>query len=193
MFPAPDQPSSRASVTTPTPTITTAAPTLVKRIIRARAKKALPRRGAARLLSFLPLQGSQSGRLANEIRGSRAYYLAECQVADVMIVVSLRLLHVKLRTNNRYCRRTSLPMRHRPRINVHRPRVSSAARPASRCTDVAGRQYNKLQAMARRASYSPKTVLHGRLSSEDRRSAVDRIRIRQSRHEITFVRCVIWS
>jgi len=96
VFPAPDQPSSRASVTTPT--ITTAAPTLVKRIIRARAKKALPRRGAARLLSFLPRQGSQSGRLANEIRGSRAYYLAECQVADVMIVVSLRLLHVKLRT-----------------------------------------------------------------------------------------------
>src|SRR6516225_1047480 len=95
VFLAPDQPSSRAVTTPRSPPLhqpwssASSAPA---------QKKALPRRGAARLLSILPLQGSQSGRLANEIRGSRAYYLAECQVADVMIVVSLRLLHVKLRT-----------------------------------------------------------------------------------------------
>jgi len=74
---------------------------------------------------------------------------------------------------NRYRRRTPLLMRHRPRINVHRGGVSSLVKPALRCTDVAVREYDELQDMVRRAPYSPKTVLHGRLSSEERKSSID--------------------
>jgi len=60
----------------------------------------------------------------------------------------------------------SLPVRHGPRIDAHRPGFSALANPLTECTDVAVREYNKQQAKVRRAGLGERTRTAGSYVNE---------------------------